>query len=120
MLVNIILPGACSVWTLPPGRTSPTWEVAAASSRAAPHPAALVHGHGPGLELVGLQGIGCEVADLQLCEMVDEIVIGHPERLEEERDPYGGKSKPPRLTQFNKIVQLSLVTVPDRTLSSPF
>lgn len=74
----------------PPGRAAPTWEVAAAASGAAPHPAALIHGHRPGLQLVGLQGISCEVADLQLCEMVDEIVVGHPEREEEERDPYGG------------------------------
>lgn len=70
----------------PPSRASPTWEVSAASGRTAPHPAALVHGHRPGLQLVGLQGISREVADFQLCEMVDEIVIGHPERLEE-RDP---------------------------------
>lgn len=93
MLVNTLLPGTCSAWTLPPSRASPTWEVAAASSRAAPHPAALVHRHCPSLKLVGLQGISCEVADLQLCEMVDEIVIGHPERLEEERDPYGRLGK---------------------------
>lgn len=75
MLVSIILPGPRSAWTLPPYRASPTWKVAAASSRAAPHPAALIHGHCPGLKLVRLQGIGCEVADLQLCEMVDEIII---------------------------------------------
>lgn len=69
-----------STWNLfcldpSPSRVSLTWEVAAASGRAAPHPAALIHGHRPGLKLVGVQGIGCEVADLQLCEMVDEIVI---------------------------------------------
>lgn len=58
-----------------PARASLTWEVAAASSGAAPHPAALIHGHRPGLKLVGVQGIGREVADLQLCEMVDEVVI---------------------------------------------
>ncbi|KAL0603100.1 hypothetical protein AAY473_029317 [Plecturocebus cupreus] len=68
---------------------SPTWEVAAASGRAAPYPAALIHRHCPGLKLIRLQSIGREVADLQLCEMVDEILIGHPERLEEEREPYG-------------------------------
>lgn len=87
--VNSVPPGACSAGTLPPSGAAPTWEVAAAASGAAPHPAALVHGHRPGLELVGLQGIGGEVADLQLGEMVDEIVVGHPERVEEERGPYG-------------------------------
>ena len=93
MLVNIILPGTCSAWTLPPSRASPTWEVAAASGRAAPHPAALVHGHCPSLKLVGLQGISCEVADLQLCEMVDKIIVGHPERLEEKRELFGRLGK---------------------------
>lgn len=93
MLVNIILPGTCSAWTLPSFRASPTWEVATASGRAAPHPAALVHRHCPSLKLVGLQGISCEVADLQLCEMVDEIIIRHPEKLEGKRDPYGKLGK---------------------------
>ena len=60
--------------------------------RAAPHPAALVHRHRPRLQLVGLQGIGREVADLQFCEMVDEVIVGHPERLEE-RDPCGRMGK---------------------------
>lgn len=69
----------------PPCRAAPTWEVAAAASRAAPHPAALIHRHRPGLKLVGLQGVRGEVADLQLREMVDKIVIGHPKRLGEER-----------------------------------
>lgn len=101
ILANVILPGACSASPPPPRprppssapsrcRAAPTWEVAAATGRAAPHPAALIHRHRPGLKRVGLQGISGEVADLQLCEMVDEIVIGHPERLGEERDPYGG------------------------------
>lgn len=76
----------------PPPRASRTWEVAAASGRAASHPAALIHRHRPGLQFVGLQGISREVADLQLCEMVDEIVIGHPERLEE-RESYGRLGK---------------------------
>lgn len=60
---------------LPPSGGSPTWEVPAASSRTAPHPAALIYRHCPGLKLIGLQGISCEVADLQLCEMVDKVII---------------------------------------------
>lgn len=59
---------------------SPTWEVSAASGRAAPHPAALVDGHRPAVPLLALQRVGRQVAHLQLCEVPLEILERHPGR----------------------------------------
>lgn len=87
----------------PPPQVSPTWEVTAATSRTAPHPAALVYRHRPGLQLVRLQGVSCEVTDLQLCEMVDEVIIGHPGRWKEERFTQAREGKIQGIIQPNKV-----------------
>jgi len=61
-----------------------TWVVPAAPGRAAPHPAALVDRHGPLVDLVVLQGVGGQVADLDLGEVLLEVLEGHPGRAESE------------------------------------
>lgn len=57
---------------------SPTWEVPAASSRAAPHPAALVDRHSPALSFITLQRVGGQITHLQLGEVPLEICERHP------------------------------------------
>lgn len=56
----------------------PTWKVPAAAGRAASHPATLVDRHRPAVPLVFLQRVRRQVAHLQLCEELLEIIKGHP------------------------------------------
>ena len=55
-----------------------TWEVPAASSRAALHPAALVDGHCPVNSTVILQRVRGQVTDLDSGEVPLEVLIRHP------------------------------------------
>lgn len=55
-----------------------TWVVPAAPSGAAPHPAAFVHRNGPLVDLVVLQSVGRQVADLDLRVVLLEVLEGHP------------------------------------------
>lgn len=59
-------------------KQSPTWEVPAAACRAASHPAALIDRHRPAVSFVTLKRVGGQVAHLQLCEVLLEIVKRHP------------------------------------------
>lgn len=58
----------------------PTWEVPAAASRAASHPATLVDRHRPAVSFITLQCVGRQVTHLQLCEVPLEIIKRHPGR----------------------------------------
>lgn len=68
--------------------------VSAASGRAASDPAALVHRDGPLVDLVVLQGVGREVADLDLCVVLLEVLKGHPGEggIRVDQVPDGGES----------------------------
>lgn len=57
-----------------------TWVVPAASGSAAPPPLPLIEAGVPLLQLIVLQGIGCQVAELQATELTQEVIEGHPER----------------------------------------
>lgn len=63
----------------------PTWEIPAAASRAASHPATLVDRHRPAVSLLALQRVGRQVTHLQLCEVALEVIKRHPERGGERR-----------------------------------
>lgn len=65
-------------------RFRPTGVVPAAPSRAASHPATLVHRHRPAVPLVTLQRVGRQVAHLQLCEIPLEVAEWHPERTSDD------------------------------------
>lgn len=58
----------------------PTWEIPATASRVAYHPATLIDRHRPTVPLIALQGVWCQVAHLQLCEVALEVFKRHPER----------------------------------------
>lgn len=57
-----------------------TWVVPAASGRAASPPLSLIQAGVPLLQLVVLQGVSCQVAELQAAELAQEVIEGHPER----------------------------------------
>lgn len=57
-----------------------TWVVPAASGSAASPPLPLIEGGAPFLQLVVLQGVSCQVAELQAAELAQEVIERHPER----------------------------------------
>lgn len=56
-----------------------TWVVPAASGSAASPPLPLIQAGVPLLQLVVLQGVSCQVAELQAAELTQEVTEGHPE-----------------------------------------
>lgn len=91
----------CAPWITLNEKYGCTWVVSAASCRAASHPASLVHRHRPLVDLVILQGVRGEVADLDLCVVLLEILKWHPTKAQVWSE---GRLLPPK----------SLVTVSDR------
>lgn len=55
-----------------------TWVVPAATRRAPAPPGAIVQGRVPFAELVRLEGVWGQVADLQAGELTKKVLEGHP------------------------------------------
>lgn len=63
-----------------------TWEVPAATSRAASHPATFIDRNRPGHPYVILQTVGGEVTHLKFGESLLELIKGHPGKKKDQKE----------------------------------